>query len=54
MANNEPMHVYPVPDGGASTPLPPPDPADLMDIPAATTDTDENAAPSASYDQPFT
>jgi hypothetical protein len=53
MANNEPMHVYPIPDGGASTPLPPPDPADLMDIPADT-DTNENAAPSAGYDQPFT
>jgi hypothetical protein len=48
MANNEPMHVYPTPDGGASTPLPPPDPANLMDN-SAHEDTDEKAAPPADY-----
>lgn len=53
MANSEPMHVYPVPDGGASTPLPSPEFADLMDIPA-NADTDEDAAPSADYDQQST
>lgn len=53
MANNEPMHVYAIPDGGTSTPLPPPAPAGLMDT-SVDTDTDEGAASPADYNQPFT
>lgn len=54
MANNEPMHVYPIPDGCASTPFPPPDPAELMDTPVDADTDEKTAAPSAGYDQPST